>query len=343
MWTSAEGYPRSIPAQLALPEVLGRIAFDIKEAAPVGGAGSPWAVLSVGRYQLLEGLAGTCDWVDGRKGITTDLNGVYFVPIRQVANGLVQIESRPEAGKKDIGAARTGWVEPDLLYPLVKGAGDFESCYLRLEDPARSDQKLYTFVPNTGIGGQDYDAADIRMSGAGLSQTRGWFSRYKDLLLDRSTFRRQMPGAPFFAVYNVGDYTFQPWKVIWPEMSTRFYAAVAGQAQVPGVGLRSYVPDHKVYFAGFGEKEPAYFLCGLLNCPLVREWVESHNISIQVGDVFKHMQLPQFNRENAQHLELSRLVEAAHSQHDPEARSELVQQVEGCGERILRAWLNLHT
>ena len=341
MWTSADGFPRSIPAQLALPEVLGRIAFDVKEAAPVGGAGSPWAVLSVGRYQLLEGLAGTCNWVEGRKGITTDLNGVYFVPIRQVANGLVQIESRPEAGRKDIGAARTGWVEPDLLYPLVKGAGDFESCYLRLEDPARSDQKLYTFVPNTGIGGQDYDAADVRMSGAGLSQTRGWFSRFKDLLLDRSTFRRQMPGAPFFAVYNVGDYTFQPWKVIWPEMSTRFYAAVAGQAQVPGVGLRPYVPDHKVYFAGFGEKEPAYFLCGLLNCPLVREWVESHNISIQVGDVFKHMQLPQFNRENAQHLELARLVETAHSQHDADARSELVQQIEECGERILRAWLNL--
>ncbi|MTZ15635.1 N-6 DNA methylase [Pseudomonas sp. JL972] len=341
MWTNADGYPRSIPSQLALPEVMRRIAFDVKEAAPVGGAGSPWAVLSAGRYQLLEGLAGKCDWVDGRKGITTDLNGVYFVPIRQVANGLVQIESRPEAGKKDIGAARSGWVEPDLLYPLVKGAGDFESCYLRLDDPARSDQKLYAFVPNTGIGGQDYEAADFRMSGAGLRQTSSWFSRYRNLLLNRSTFRRQMPGAPFFAIYNVGDYTFQPWKVIWPEMSTKFYAAVAGQAQVPGACLRPYVPDHKVYFAGFGEKEPAYFLCGLLNCPLVREWIESHNISIQVGDVFKHMQLPQFNRENVLHIKLASLVEAAHNEHESKARSELVRQIEHCGERILRAWLNI--
>lgn len=148
-------------------------------------------------------------------------------------------------------------------------------------------------------------------------------------------------GAPFFAVYNVGDYTFQPWKVIWPEMSTRFYAAVAGKSLVPGAGLRPYVPDHKVYFAGFREKEPAYFLCGLLNCPMVREWVESHNISIQVGDVFKHLQLPQFNRQDAGHRKLAKLVETAHNQHDPEARSKLIELIEQHGEAILRVWLNI--
>lgn len=340
IWSNAEGYPRAIPSQLALSEVMKRIAFDVKEAAPVGGVGSPWAVLSVGRYKSLEGLAGKCDWVEGRKGITTDLNGVYFVPIRQESNGLVQIESRPEAGKKYIGPKRVGWVEPDLLYPLVKGAGDFESCYLRLTEPGRTGQKLYTFVPNTGISGQDYDAADIHMSGLGLVQTKNWFSRYKDLLLRRSTFRRQMPGAPFFAVYNVGDYTFQPWKVIWPEMSTRFYAAVAGQSNVPGAGLKPYVPDHKVYYAGFGEKEPAYFLCGLLNSPLVREWVESHNISIQIGDVFKHMRVPQFNSDDPKHCELASLVEAAHNEHDAEARSKLVSLIEKRGENILQVWLS---
>lgn len=301
--------------------------------------GSPWAVLSKGRYKVLQGLSGVCSWVEGRKGITTDLNGVYFVPILQCKNGQLQVESRPDAGKKDIGPARTAWVEPDLLYPLVKGAGDFESCYLRLDNPSRTEAELFTFVPNRGIGDADYTAAESALNGTGLKKTKAWFTRFKALLQARSTYRRQMPGAPFYAVYNVGTYTFQPWKVIWPEMSTRFYAAVAGSAQVPVAGQRPYVPDHKVYFAGFNNKEPAYFLCGLLNAPTVREWVESHNISIQVGDVFKHMRLPEYDSGDAAHTTLAKLVEQAHAEHDSTLRASLVRQVEGQGNAILTAWL----
>jgi hypothetical protein len=111
---------------------------------------------------------------------------------------------------------------------LVKGAGDFEACYLRLTNPNRIDEDLYTFVPNWGIGNTDYADSEMAMNSAGLAAA--WFSGYKTLLNDRSTYRRQMKDAPFFAIYNVGDYTFQSWKVVWPEMSSRFYAAVAGSA-----------------------------------------------------------------------------------------------------------------
>ena len=339
IWDSAAGHPKTIPSHLSLAEVVQRIAIDAKEAAPVDAVGSPWAVLAKGRYKILRGLSGTCSWVEGRKGITTDLNGVYFVQVLQAKNGQVQVESRPDAGKKDIGPVRTAWVEPDLLYPLVKGAGDFEPCYLRLNNLNKVDAALFTFVPNRGIGDADYTAAETILNGAGLKKTKAWFARFKGLLQARSTYRRQMPGAPFYAVYNVGAYTFQPWKVIWPEMSTRFYAAVAGSATVPGVGKRPYVPDHKVYFAGFNKKKPAYFLCGLLNAPAVREWVESHNISIQVGDVFKHMQLPEYDPGEKSHTTLAGLVEQAHAEHDSALRTSLLHQIEQQGEAILSAWL----
>lgn len=339
IWDRAAGYPKAIPSHLSLAEVIQRITIDTKEAAPVDMEGSPWAVLAKGRHKVLQGLSGVCSWVEGRKGITTDLNGVYFVPIHQAKSGQIQVESRPEAGKKDIGPTRTAWVEPDLLYPLVKGAGDFESCYLRLDNPSRTMVDLFTFVPNRGIGDAEYRLAEVALNSPSLKKTKAWFTRFKPLLQARSTYRRQMPGAPFYAVYNVGAYTFQPWKVIWPEMSTSFYAAVAGNATVPGVGQRPYVPDHKVYFAGFNNKEPAYFLCGLLNAQAVREWVESHNISIQVGDVFKHMRLPEYNPSDTAHTTLARLVEQAHTEHDSILRASLVQQIEKHGDAILTAWL----
>jgi len=294
----------------------------------------------ISKFKGLQALSGTCGWVAGRKGITTDLNGVFFVPIVQTNGVLVQVRSRPEAGKKKIGPAKTAWVETDLLYPLVKGAGDFEACYLRLDNPKRTnDEDLYTFVPNRGIGNSEYVSSEVAMNGKGLAKTKAWFSGYKTLLNDRSTYRRQMQGAPFYAVYNVGDYTFQPWKVVWPEMSSQFYAAVAGSAMVPVVGKRPYVPDHKVYFAGFDQKQPAYFLCGLLNTPMVREWVESHIVSIQVGDVFKHMQLPEYDAADALHRALAALVEKAHGEHDETKRAALVSQIEADGEIILNTWM----
>jgi hypothetical protein len=339
VWDSAAGSTKTIPVELDLTDVKARVSIEAKEAAPVDEAGSPWAVLSKGRHEALKALSGCCDWVTGRKGITCDLNGVYFVPIIAQTNSTVQIRCRPEAGKKDIGPAKTAWVEPTLLYPLVKGASDFEACYLRLDAPERAEEPLYAFVPNTGISGTDYAAAAVAMNKVKLAKTKAWFSGFKALLEDRSTYRRQMKGAPFFAIYNVGDYTFQPWKVVWPEMSNRFYAAVAGSAMVPVAGERPYVPDHKIYFAGFDKKEPAYFLCGLLNSPMVREWVESHNVSIQVGDVFKHMRLPEFSPGQKSHKALSEMVEKAHGEHDAAKRKKLVGKIEARAEAILEAWM----
>lgn len=339
IWDSAPGQTKSIPVTTGLATVMKRIAITDKEAAPVDDIGSPWAVLAKGRYKALQGLSGSCEWVAGRKGITTDLNGVFFVPIIKTSGALAQVRSRPEAGKKNIGPTKTAWVETDLLYPLVKGAGDFEACYLRLNDPGRSEKDLYTFVPNRGIGNSEYESSESTMNSKGLAKTKAWFSGFKTLLNDRSTYRRQMQGAPFYAVYNVGDYTFQQWKVVWPEMSKNFYAAVAGSAMVPGAGMRPYVPDHKVYFASFDKKKPAYFLCGLLNTPLVREWVESHNVSIQVGDVFKHMSLPEYEPANAHHCGLAALVENAHSEHDKIKRAALVAKIEVAGEAILKTWM----
>jgi len=341
LWDSAPGYTKAIPVTISLNEVMSRVEITTKEAAPVDEAGSPWAVLTEGRYNILQALSGKCGWVTGRKGITADLNGVFFVPIIQNNGQLVQVRSRPEAGKKDIGTAKTAWVETGLLYPLIKGAGDFEPCYLRLNDPNRANEKLYTFVPNQGIGNSDYLASETAMNCPNLAKTKAWFSGYKLLLNDRSTYRRQMrsAGAPYYAVYNVGDYTFQPWKVVWPEMSSRFYAAVAGSADVPLVGERPYVPDHKVYFSGFDEKEAAYFLCGLLNTPMVREWVESHIVSIQVGDIFKHMQLPEYDNGNMHHVALAALVEKAHGEHDEVARANVVSKIESDGEAIIKKWM----
>ncbi|HDZ9686209.1 TPA: SAM-dependent methyltransferase, partial [Vibrio cholerae] len=132
--------------------------------------------------------------------------------------------------------------------------------------------------------------------------------------------------------------TFKPWKVIWPEMSSSFYSAVAGSDDVPVVGERVFIPDHKVYYASFDDKDTAYYLCGLLNSNTVKEWIESHNVSIQIADVFKHLNLPVFDIDNVLHIQLSGLVETAHQTHDSKKRKLIIDNIKNAAESILEQW-----
>lgn len=338
VWEAKKGFKRAIEPNLDHQKVLSNVNICIKEAFPVGELGSPLAVLDIGRFSTIKYLAKQCNWTQGRKGITTDLNGVYFVPILNCSSDKVQISSRPDAGKRDIGKSKTAWVEPDLLYPLIKGAGDFEPYYLRLDSPDYNNIKLYTFIPNSAISKEAYQTAEDLLSSPKFNLTFSWFKSFENLLRTRSTYKLQMKGAPFFGIYNIGDYTFKPWKVIWPEMSSSFYAAVAGASEVPLIGKRVYIPDHKIYFASFDDKETAYFVCGLLNTPTIKEWINSHNVSIQVADVFKHLSIPEYNLKNDCHITLAKLVEVAHQTHDIEARKKLIPEIEDLAEMIILSW-----
>lgn len=338
VWDAAPGFRRAINPASDLDAVLKVVKRTVLEATPVADDGSPWAILPKGRFAIIESMAERCSWVEGRKGITVDLNGVYFVPIEKLGrDGLVQIRTRPSAGKKDIGAARTAWVEADALYPLIKGASDFEACYV---SPA---QALFTFVPNKGIRKADYqDSADQLEK---WPNTRKYFRSFTALLEARSTWRGRMKlqNAPNHAIYNVGKFTFEPWKVIWAEMPGRFCAAVAGSALVPNGDERCYVPDHKIFFAAFNDERAAHYLCGLLNTSTVAQYVEAHNVAIQVGDIFKHMTLPELSPKNKDHLRLIELSQAAHREDDFETRNTIVEELRGLGDKILEAWLKSRT
>jgi len=293
--------------------------------------GAPWAVMRPGRFFACEKLFGASTWINGRKGITTDLNGLYFVEIidKNLNDKTVKIRTRPQEGKTNLGLPREFWVEAQSLYPLAKGAGDLHPCYFLPETD------LYAFVPNKGIDRACLDAAATQFTPRSNPKTFKFFKAFQDFLERRSTFKNRMKDAPFFAIYNVGSYTFSPYKVIWAEMTGDFSAAVISSGNVPGIGERVYVPDHKLYFADFDQPEPAYYLCGLLHSEIVKEMIESHNVSTSMGDIFKHVNLPRFDKLNAAHLALADLVRQAHQEHDGKIRTKTVAKVRDCAARLI--------
>lgn len=307
------GSAATIPACADLEENRSRFVRVPGEACPISkdDPASPWAMTKPGGMADFGRMCGKDRILAGRKGITTDLNGAYFFRGEPVCPGEILAENMADAGRKPVPVVKAA-IETDMVFPLLKGAGNIGPCRFL------PDENLFCLVPNRGITATDYARAGdgIRR----LPMTRAWFERFRAFLPGRSTYRlHQAPaGAPDHVVYDVGPYTFSPWKVVWPEQATVFRAAVAGTGMVPGHGSRPFVPDHKVYFVPFDDKEPAMFLCGLLNSGFVREFVASHMVGLQIGDIFKYMSMPEFDRTSQDHLALVRLVEEAHGTGNPD-------------------------
>lgn len=328
---------KTINDRLTLQDALKLVERDEMEATPVSNAmeGAPWAIMKPGYFNACKSLYGSSSWVNGRKGITTDLNGVYFVDIVESypKQTLVKVRTRPDEGRTNIGGPKTFIVEADSLYPLAKGAGDLQPCYFA----PRTD--IYTFVPNKGIDKAALQSASANYNHNVNAKTFNFFRAFKPALEIRSTYQGRMKGAPFFAIYNVGDYSFAPYKVVWAEMTGDFCAAVVTKKRVPGVGFRPYVPDHKLYFADFSDASSAYFLCGLLHSEIVKTMIESHLVDTSMGNIFKHVSLPEFDPKAAAHIELARETKAAHKQHNSARRKELVEEIRKLADEIIRAQL----
>lgn len=326
---------KSLDPRLHRPDVLALVDILQMEANPVSTTmeGAPWAIMKPGHFNACKSLFGPSTWVNGRKGITTDLNGVFFVDIVDTnpQTATVKIRTRPQEGKTQLGNPREFWVEADSLYPLAKGAGDLHPCYFLPES------ELYTFVPNKGIDKTSLTRASANYTANSNPKTFKFFSAYKTNLQSRSTYKTRMKGAPFFSVYNVGEYSFSPFKVIWAEMTGDFCAAVVEEGRVPTIGSRPYIADHKLYFADFDTAEPAYYLCGLLHSEVVKEMIEAHNVATNMGDIFKHVSLPAYDPADAKHDRLVELVKTAHGQHDAAKRAKTVFQVRALAASIIAA------
>ena len=330
IWNNKKGFKKTIPENMSLQLVREGIDIENKEANPVSDLRSPWAIMAPHQFEKCQAIRGSSEWVNGRKGVTADLNGIYMVEICDVdeKRNLVKITTRPEAGKKDIGLAKSFWVEPDLLYPLVKGAGDFSMCHFKPK------KELYIFVPNKGIKKKQLiDAQDLVENE--LFETYKYFSAYKTLLLDRSTYKQRLSNYNFYHIYNVGDYSFSPYKVIWAEQSGKFSSVVVDHSNVPLIGERPYVPDHKIYYVDCYDKLEAYYLCGLLCSTLVRDFIESHTISIQVSNIFKHMNLPKFDSSNKNSIKLANIIEQAHTADNDKIRLDLINKAGLISDKIL--------
>jgi hypothetical protein len=290
---------KPVPTDKPLEDVLRetRRHYVVMVPLEAGKPESIWMQLTPKAVEAVRKLLTGPQHYEAHEGVNVALNQVYFVRIKgRTSDGRLVITNPPEPGQKKSVKQVEAAVEPDLVYPLVRGRDvkkwfvDFEDRYIILpHDPKTakplSEMTIKTKFPNT------YD--------------------YKKELEKRSIHKLWGKNNPFYTVYDIGVYTFAPYKVVWKEVSARmkaggFHTAVLEPTK--DLEMKPVIPDHTVVLIPIFNRDEAYYLAGVLNSTIVGV-ISQYAV---VGSLEEYMAVPKFDPNNQIHKQIVALSVKAH-------------------------------
>jgi hypothetical protein len=77
--------------------------------------------------------------------------------------------------------------------------------------------------------------------------------------------------APYWSMYNVGNYTFAHWRVVWREQTSSFQCAV-----IEGDPISAPVADAKLIVVACRSSDEAHYLAAVLNSSPARLVIDSY-------------------------------------------------------------------
>lgn len=231
----------------------------------------------------------------GRNGVTTDRNGVFYVQVRDIAEGRASVTNDPRVGRTRGLPAVSSDVEAKHLFPLLKGSG-IKAWFATLEQDHR------ILVPQRSMNGDP----DLPVT-APLAYR--FLSQFEETLRTRGSLRRYQPRKPYWSLWTVGAYTFAPYKVVWKELggNATFRAALVRPFDDPILGeARPVVPNNKVYFVAFDDVREAAFVCGVLNARSVASAITAYAARLSLGtSPTEYVAVPRFTTSNTDHQRIA--------------------------------------
>ncbi len=234
---------------------------------------------------------------------TGGANGVFWLDILAVhPNGLVTISNLTEGTKRKVENIQAV-IEPDLLYPLLRG-----------RDVRRWQSRPQAWILLTRRPDHHEKAIPEGLMKITYPKAYAYLDHFRDALRQRrdAVLMRSGNKLPFYSMGAVGDYTFAPYKVVWREVSHKLDAAVAEYAAVPNETLRSAIPDHTLIYVPCQDVREAHFICAVLNSTPSRFVVQNCIVLHPDPHIMQKVRIPPFGANNAIHTQLANLSLLAH-------------------------------
>jgi hypothetical protein len=270
---------------------------QLAEPADRTDLSSAWVTSAPPTMKTLRALRGTSPY-RAYAGACTWLNSLFWVEITgSRPGGLAMVANITEGAKRKV-ESTTAAVERNLLYPLIRGRDVTRWAAIP------SSHILMTQDPKVRRG---IDAATMQTK---YPKAHSYLARFEKVLRSRSGYRRYFrDDDPYWSIFNVGEYTFSPWKVVWRgEVATSLVSAVVSTDSDGDV----IVPDQTVYFVPLDSAEQAHFLCAVLNSAPVRAVYRTYSYKHVSMEFVQGIAIPDYAPKHRAHVRLSELSTRAH-------------------------------
>ncbi len=305
LWYKPDG-GNVIPEDVTLEELQDEKIATYREfyAEPVDATDitSPWITGRRWALQAVRKVLGGSEY-RGREGINSGgANGVYWLEVvRDLPGDLVMVSNVTEGTKRRVESVQAA-IESDLVYPLL----------------LRGDIQRWRAIPSAHVlvthePGMKLKAIPENEMATRLPKTYAYLKRFEGDLRKRSVYLRYFKETdPFYSMFNVGDYTFAPYKVVWPNIASELVCAVVSSHEE-----KTVVPQHIVTLVGLDDAAEAHFVCAVVNSSPVNFALQSYSQkggkSFGTPHVLENIRVPRYDPSNPTHRSLAALSQEAHA------------------------------
>lgn len=288
-------------------------------ASPINEYNSPWMVAAYHEKKMFDKMINKegSSFYRARKGVDTSANAIFWVrEKKRMKSDLILVDNSPENSRKKISQVSNFPLEKQHIYPLLRGKDvkkwkyNPEYCIIlpyTKEGKVIAKDELLSTCPNMF----DYFYLD----------RHGFIPVLKERATYKKFILRQDEHAPEYSLYNIGKYTFSPYKVIWKALS-KGVAAVT----ISNDDNRMLIPDHNLLMVPLENESEAYYLTGVLNADIVSRFVNAYVAWFISGHILERINIPRYCENKILHNEIAILAKEAHTLAGDEKELEEIER-----------------
>lgn len=298
---------RKAGQSISMRDALGDVQAKTRQipfvAQPIAEPESGWLSGKASAIAALHHLRGESDYAAHAGVYTGGANAVYWLEVlHQEEEGLLRVRNIIAGAKRPVPQV-AALIEPQFVYPLLRG----------------TDLQRWRAVPGAHIllvqdphKRRGYDEDWLREH---YPRTYAYLAQFEDVLRARATFKRYYRhSSPFYSMFDIGDYSLAPFKVVWQGFGTHtMQAAVVGS--VAGKAVLSNQAMHP--FIGLHDEDEAHYLAACLNSApfeyAVLSYSQKGSKSFAQPGLLKRLRLPRYEADNPLHQRLVQHSRAAHA------------------------------